>query len=355
MIVTGSHLSPEFGMGVRTIESDGFEIADCIEVLGSSDTPEATANAMGLGLTGFAAYFGRQRPDILVVLGDRFEMHVAALAALPFHVPVAHIHGGEITIGAFDDALRHSMTKLSHLHFVSTAEYARRVGQLGEEPWRITVSGAPSLDNLRTIPLRGREELERDPGLRLADTFLLVTYHPATLDMGDPAEQARALFRAIESTGLPSMVTMPNADPGGQAIRAVVRERAAANPLVRWVENLGTEAYFSLMALTAAMVGNSSSGILEAASFGLPVVNVGLRQEGRTHGPNVIDVPATENAILRGLRTALDPRFKAGLNGLTNPYGDGHAADRIVDRLRDVDLGESLLIKRFADAKADGR
>lgn len=350
VVVSGSHLSQRFGMGVRQIEADGFDIVARIDVLGEADTPEATTRAMGIGLTGFGGYLARQRPDILVVMGDRFEMHVAALAALPFLVPVAHLHGGERTSGAFDDALRHSMTKLSHLHFVSTDEYAQRVRQLGEEAWRVTVSGAPSLDNLRCVRLEGRDELARRFGVPLSDPFLLVTFHPATLDAGDPAEQARALFRAVEGTGLMALVTMPNADPGGQAIRAVAHERAAANGLVRCAETLGTEAYFSAMALAAAMLGNSSSGIVEAASFELPVVNIGPRQEGRVRGANVIDVSTVEAEIAGGLRTALDPAFRARLGGLQNPYGDGHAADRIVERLATAELGPSLLVKRFADA-----
>jgi UDP-hydrolysing UDP-N-acetyl-D-glucosamine 2-epimerase len=347
VIVSGSHLSPLFGSTVTAIEQDGFEIVDRIEVLGSSDSPEATAAAMGRGVTGFGKHFARNRPDLLVVLGDRFEMHAAALAALPFRIPVAHIHGGEVTVGAFDDALRHSMTKLSHLHFVTTEAYGRRVEQLGEEPWRVTVSGAPALDQLRTVRLRSRKELEDQFGWHLGEQFLLVTFHPTTLDAADPSAQAGALFEAIELTGLPAIVTMPNADPGGQAIRTVVRERAAANRQIQPVETLGTENYFSVMALADAMVGNSSSGIIEAGSFGLPVVNIGSRQEGRVRGPHVIDVLPTTDSILRGLRRGLEPSFRALLAGTANLYGDGTAAERIVERLKIVRWDESLVTKRF--------
>lgn len=355
LVVSGSHLSSRFGLSVRQIEADGFDIAARIEVLEDLDTAEATTAAMARGVAGFGRYLATNRPDLLFVIGDRFEMHAAVLAALPFLVPVAHLHGGERSSGAFDDALRHSMTKLSHMHFVSTEAYARRVRQLGEEAWRVTVSGAPSLDNLRHVRLLTRAELAARAGAPLGDRFLLVTFHPATLDTGDPAAQARALFHAVEHTGLALLVTMPNADPGGRAIRSVIAEREAANPRVRSVENMGTEGYFSAMALADAMVGNSSSGIVEAASFGLPVVNVGPRQDGRVRGANVIDVGATEEGIARGLARALDPTFTAGLRGMANPYGDGHAADRIVARLADVELGPALMVKHFADVETPDR
>jgi UDP-hydrolysing UDP-N-acetyl-D-glucosamine 2-epimerase len=349
VVVSGSHLSPMFGSTVTAIERDGFEIVDRIDVLGPSDTPEETAAAMGRGVTGFGRHWARTRPDLLVVLGDRFEMHAAALAALPFRLPVAHIHGGELTAGAFDDSLRHSMTKLSHLHFVTTEEYARRVRQLGEEPWRVTVAGAPALDHLRTVNLRSRSALEAQFGWSLGETFVLVTFHPTTLESADPARQARLLFDAVEQVGCPAVITMPNADPGGRAVRNVVNERTAANS--RWfaVETLGTENYFSVMALASAMVGNSSSGLIEAGSFQLPVVNVGSRQEGRVRGPHVIDVPASSDGVAAGLRRALEPSFRAALAGTPNLYGDGHAAERIVERLKTVPLDDALVNKKFCD------
>jgi UDP-hydrolysing UDP-N-acetyl-D-glucosamine 2-epimerase len=349
LIVSGSHLAPAFGLSVKNIEADGFDVTERVDAPLSADTPEATATAMGTGLQGFGRAFARLTPDIAVVLGDRYEMSVAALAALPFRIPMAHIHGGELTAGSFDDALRHSVTKLSHLHFVSTAEYAQRVRQMGEEPWRVTVSGAPSLDNLRAVRFQAREELEARLGLRLGPRFLLVTFHPATLERADPREQARALLDAIVATGLPCVITLPNADPGGLAIRSVIDQVAAAHSQLRPVESVGTEAYFSLMALAAAMVGNSSSGLIEAASFELPVLNVGSRQAGRVRARNVIDVEPDAGAIAAGLGRALDADFRAALRGLANPYGDGHAAERIVERLVTVELGATLVTKRFTD------
>lgn len=351
VIVSGSHLSPLFGMSVKAIETDGFDIADRIDVLGSSDSAEATADAMGRGVSGFGRHFARSRPDVLVVLGDRFEMHSAAAAALPFRLPVAHIHGGEVTTGAFDDALRQSITKLSHLHFVSTDGARRRVLRLGEEAWRVTISGAPSLDNLRRVRLRTRQEVEVETGLRVPEQFALVTFHPATLEETDPATQMRALLDTLENDAIPAIVTMPNADPGGRAVRAVIEARAQSTSVVQSVENLGTDLYFSLMAHASAMVGNSSSGIIEAASFALPVVNIGSRQNGRERTGNVIDVAASREAIAAGLRRALMPSFKASLAGMTNPYGDGHAAERIVERLSGIDLTPALIQKQPADAE----
>ena len=315
----------------------------------SSDTPEGIAKSMGLGTIGFAQAYARSRPDILLVLGDRFEMHAAAVAALPFKIPLAHIHGGEITEGAIDDALRHSMTKLSHLHFVATHDYRQRVIQMGEEPWRVIVSGAPSLDNLHTVTGLDQGQLEERLGLALDPAPLLVTYHPVTLEYEDAQWQAQELLAALEECGLPVVFTMPNADTGGRAIRDMLGEYVATRPNARLFKNLGTPAYFSLMGCAAAMVGNSSSGIIEAPSFGLPMVNIGSRQAGRTRAANLIDVGYARADIVRGIRHALDPEFRAGLRGMANPYGDGHAAEVIVESLKEVSIDQRLIVKHFVD------
>ena len=352
LIVTGMHLSPEFGLTAKTIEEDGFEIGERVEMLLSSDTPEGIAKSMGLGTIGFAQAYARFRPDILVVLGDRFEMHAAAVAALPFRMPVAHIHGGEITEGAIDDALRHSITKLSHLHFVATEEYARRVRQMGEEPWRVIVSGAPSLDNLRTTKLLKREELAAQFGLCLDKPPLLVTYHPVTLEYDQTEWQVRELLGALRAFDLPVVFTMPNADTNGRIIAHMMEEFVKDHSLAQIVGNLGTQGYFSMMACATAMIGNSSSGIVEAPSFGLPVVNIGTRQQGRVRAENVIDVGYGRGEIIMGIRKALAPEFRARLQGLPNPYGNGHAADAIVKHLKEIALDNQLVVKRFVDALA---
>jgi UDP-N-acetylglucosamine 2-epimerase (non-hydrolysing)/GDP/UDP-N,N'-diacetylbacillosamine 2-epimerase (hydrolysing) len=356
LFVGGMHLSPDFGLTVRAIEADGYPIAARVAMALTADTPADIARSMGLGVAGFAGAFARSRPDILVVLGDRFEMHAAALAALPFKLPVAHIHGGELTYGAMDDALRHSMTKLSHLHFTATEAYARRVIQLGEEPWRVTVSGAPGLDNLRTVELLSRAEIEARYTLRLDEPFLIVTYHPVTLEFERTAWQTGEMLAALDETQMPIVFTLPNADTAGRLITELLRGFVAAHPRCRLVDNLGTQGYFSLMALAAAMVGNSSSGLLEAPSFQLPVVNIGNRQAGRVRAANVLDVGYNRAEIEAGIRRAVAPGFRAGLAALTNPYGDGHAAGRIVERLKAVALDDRLLVKRFFDlGRAGGR
>jgi UDP-hydrolysing UDP-N-acetyl-D-glucosamine 2-epimerase len=351
LIVAGTHLSPDFGLTVREIERGGFPIGDRVEMMLSSDTPEGVAKSMGLGTIGFAQAYARSRPDILLVLGDRFEMHAAVVAALPFGIPVAHIHGGELTLGAMDDALRHSITKMSHLHFVATEDYARRVIQMGEEPWRVTVSGSPGLDGLLSTRLFSREELERRYRLDLSAPFLLVTYHPVTLEIEQLETQMNELLAALDEVGMTTVFTYPNADTRSRLVIQMTREYAAARPHVQVVVNLGTPGYVSAMRFAAAMVGNSSSGIIEAASFQLPVVNIGSRQQGRARGKNVIDVGYGREEIAAGIRQALSPEFRASLVGLVNLYGDGHAAERIVRRLKEVELDDRLFRKRFYEER----
>jgi len=276
-------------------------------------------------------------------------MHAAALAALPFKIPVAHISGGDVTEGAIDDALRHSMTKLSHLHFVSSAESAQRVMQMGEEPWRVFNCGELSLDNLATLQLLSREELQSEFCVRLPDRFLLVTYHPVTLEYEQTENQITQLLQAIESSALPAVFTMPNADTANRVIGDAIREFTARNSKACLVDNFGTRAYFSVMALATAMVGNSSSGIFEAASFKLPVVNIGTRQDGRLRPRNVIDCGYSSQEILAAIRRAISAEFRSSLADLTNPYGCGNASVQIAHRLKIVPLEDKLIRKRFAN------
>ena len=349
VLVTGMHLSPEFGLTVKAIEADGFPITDRVEMLLASDSPEGIAKAIGLGVIGFAQAYARSRPDLLIVLGDRFEMYAAALAAVPFTIPIAHIHGGEVTQGAIDDVLRHSLTKFSHLHFVSTADYARRVRQLGEEPWRVTVSGAPSLDNLRTVQLFSADEVCQHYGVSLQVPPLLVTFHPATLESEQAEAQITELLAALAEAKRPVIFTGVNADTGGRAIQQKISDFAHGHDAVWLLDNLGTRGYFSLMQHALAMVGNSSSGLIEAPSFELPVVNIGARQAGRVRAANVIDVGTDRAAILAGIRRAVQPEFRADLRNMINPYGDGTAAEKIVARLKSVELDQRLIVKHFID------
>lgn len=347
LLVAGMHLSPEFGLTVREIEQDGFEISERIEMLLSSDTPEGVAKSMGLGMIGFAQVYARFRPDLLLVLGDRFEMHAAVVAALPFRIPVAHIHGGESTGGAMDEAIRHSITKMSHLHFVATEDYAQRVIQMGEEPSRVVVSGAPSLDNLHRLRLLNRDEVERQYKLNLKAPFVLVTYHPVTLEYEQTGTQVRELLDALERVDRAVIFTYPNADMSSHVIIQMIQEFASRCRRAQIAVSLGTQGYFSVMKYATAMVGNSSSGIIEAASFKLPVVNIGNRQRGRMRAKNVVDAGPSREEILSAIEKAVSPQFRASLADLVNPYGDGRAAERIVDKLIHVKLDVELLQKPF--------
>jgi UDP-hydrolysing UDP-N-acetyl-D-glucosamine 2-epimerase len=352
LIASGAHLVAGHGHTDSAVTADGFEIHDRVQMLLAADSPDAIAASMGLGTIGFAQVYARIRPDLLLVLGDRFEMHAAAVAAVPLRIPIAHVHGGEVTAGAIDDAFRHAISKYAHLHFASTACHARRIVQLGEEPWRVTLSGAPGLDHLRRIQLLNREDLEARLQMPLRQPPLLVTQHPVTLQSELAAEQTEALLTALGCCHRPIVITRPNADTRNSEILQRMEAFAAAHTNVRLVSNLGTRAYLSLMQHAAAMVGNSSSGIIEAASFQLPVVNIGLRQEGRPRSGNVIDCGDSASEIAAALERALSPGFRDHCGTVKNIYGDGHAAARIVQVLRDTPLDERLLIKRFHDLPA---
>ncbi len=347
LIAAAGHLSSKFGDTLKEIVQQGFEIAESVPMLLANDSPECIAQSMALGLMGFGSAYRRLKPDMLLVLGDRFEMHAAALAAVPFSLPIAHIHGGETTEGAIDEVLRHSITKFSHLHFPSTEEYGRRIIQLGEEPWRVTVAGAPALDNLRQLKLLSKLELEQRLAFQLPEPPIMVTFHPTTLRLGNLDWQIEQLLQVLGSITAPIIITKPNADSGSMLIMERLERFAANRPNVKLVDNLGTLAYFSCMSIARVMVGNSSSGIIEAASFGLPVVNIGIRQQGRARGANVIDVGHPANEIEEGLRTALSSAFVERLKGLKNPYGEGTASSRIVDVLSRTVVDERLLIKKF--------
>jgi len=352
LYVSGMHLSPEFGSTVRFIEKDGFEITERVEILLSSDSPEGIAKSMGIGLIGFGQAFARNRPDILVVLGDRYEMLAAALAALPFKIPVAHIGGGDVTQGAIDDALRHSMTKLSHLHFVSTEAYARRVIQLGEDPERVFVSGEPALDEVLSAPQLAPEELKQRFGIDVEQPFLLVTFHPVTLEYEQAASQAEELLAALGEAQLPVIFTMPNADTAGRVIGAKMQQWVELHRgKGRLVENLGPDAYHGVLRRAVAVVGNSSSGIIEAPSFKVPTVNIGNRQAGRIRAASIIDVVCERGEILKAIREAASEEFRDSLQSVVNPYASlaNSAVVTIKNALKSIELGDALVQKKFRD------
>ena len=342
----GAHLSPEFGSTLREIERDGFPILARIECLLSPDTDTGMAKTIGRAMLGLADALTAWRPDLLLLIADRYEMLAPASVAVALRIPIAHIEGGEISQGAIDDQVRNALTKLAHLHFTSTPLARRRVIAMGEEPWRVTRAGAPSLDHLLRSKLLGRAALEARLGLTLTPPTLLAAWHPVTI-LRDTNAEADALFAALALAPGQLLFVYPNADAGSLALIERTRALAAARPHTHIYVNLGAVTYWSLLGQVDLMVGNSSSGIMEAASFALPTVNVGMRQQGRERAPNVIDAPAESAQILRAIDRALRPEFRAALSGMSNPYGDGTAASTIVRVLTTVPL-DGLLIKQPA-------
>jgi len=350
LVVCAMHLSATFGLTYREIEADGFAIDRRVEMAPDADTAAGVTKSIGRGCIGFADAFAELKPDLLVLLGDRYEILAAAAAALVARIPVAHIHGGELTEGAIDDAIRHAVTKMSHLHFCAAEPYRQRVIQLGEAPERAFTVGALGLDNLAAIPLMSRHELETDLDFRFGDRMVVVTYHPATLEAGDPAAGLAALLKALDRfPELRAVITYPNADAGANALIDGIEAYAARRKgRVLLVKSLGTRRYLSLVAQAAAIIGNSSSGIIEVPSFRVPTVNLGTRQRGRLRARSIVDCAEEPEAILRAIQTALSSEFRAGFMGMANPYGDGKTAPRILERLRAADL-EALPMKRFYD------
>ncbi|MFY9746595.1 MAG: UDP-N-acetylglucosamine 2-epimerase [Acidobacteriaceae bacterium] len=349
LIAMASHLSPEFGATIREIEKDGFPLAARIETLLSSDTDVGMAKSIGVAVLSLADTLGELRPDLLLLIADRYEMLAPASVALSLRIPIAHIEGGEISEGAIDDAVRNALTKMSHIHFTSTEAARERVIAMGEEPWRVHRAGAPSLDHLRRSQLLTRGEVEVACGLDFHIPALLVTYHPVTLER-DTTCEADALFAALDE--IASQGTMqilfcyPNADAGSRSLLVRTRAFLEHYPSCNLFVNLDAVTYWSLLRCVDVMLGNSSSGIMESASFAIPTVNVGLRQKGRERGRNVLDAEPNAASILERIHEARNTIFRASLDGMTNPYGDGHAAERIVEVLTTAPLGQKLLIKR---------
>ncbi|MEM7355793.1 MAG: UDP-N-acetylglucosamine 2-epimerase [Acidobacteriota bacterium] len=349
VFAAGMHLVPEFGHTLRAIEADGFEITETIEMFLAADSRRATAKAIGLGTQGFADALARHRPQILLMIGDRCELLAAASAALVLQIPVAHVSGGEITEGAIDDQVRHALTKLSHLHFVSHEEHAARVLQMGEEPWRVRVTGDPALDLLHQEELLDRQALEKHLGIPLVAPVAAVTFHPTTLGITSAEDEVGCLLSALSDMKGTLILTAPNADPEYRSIYAAMERFVDQRSHAGLFANLGQRVYYSLLAEADLMVGNSSSGIWEAPSFKLPVVNLGDRQRGRLRAANVIDVEVDAEKLGEAIHRTLDPAFREQLAGLENPYGDGRAAAQIVAALKDADLGLALLRKKFID------
>lgn len=353
LIATGAHLSPEFGLTVREIETDGFRIDRRVEMLISSDTPVGVTKSLGLGLLGFADALAELQPDLLLVLGDRYEIFAATAAAMVARVPIAHLHGGETTEGAIDEAIRHAITKLAHLHFVAAADYRRRVIQLGEAPERVFLVGGLGIDNILKLELLDRAALEAALDFRLGPKNLLVTFHPVTLEVGTATDQMAELLAALETLADAHVIfTLPNADTEGRGLMRQIQTFVDRHPQrAKAFASLGQVRYLSAVAQVDAVVGNSSSGLAEVPTFNKPTINIGDRQRGRLRAASVIDCAPDRAAILAALHKMATPEFQARLTTTVNPYGNGGASAAIVATLEALAAQpfDRLLKKRFQD------
>lgn len=350
LIVTGMHLSTEFGLTWRQIVDDGFIIDRKVEMLLSGDTPSTISKSMGLGLIGFADALRELQPDVLVVLGDRFEIFVAVTAAMNQRVPIAHIHGGELSEGAVDDAIRHAITKMAHLHFTANEIYRRRVIQMGEQPDRVFTVGAPGLDNILRLPLLEKHELEQELAFKFGVRNLLVTFHPATLENAEAGAQFQELLLALDSFPDCCIIfTQGNADADGRVISGMMEDYRRLRPgKVFSFVSLGSLRYLSLMRQVDAVVGNSSSGLLEAPALKVPTVNIGDRQRGRLAAASVLHCPPHTERIREALRMVLTTDFRKRLEDVVHPYGEGGASETIKRILKQT-LLDGLLKKHFYD------
>lgn len=350
--VTGAHLSSEFGLTYTEIENDGIQIDKKIEILLSSDTPAAISKSMGLAMISFADYFAKLKPDALMVLGDRYETLAVCCAAMNARIPIIHFYGGETTEGAVDEAVRHAVTKMSYLHFTSTEEYRKRVIQLGESPERVFTVGGTGTENALKTPLLSREALEKNLDFPLDRDYAVVTFHPVTLEKNTSKAQFGELLKALGKHGeMKYIITKTGADTGGRVINRMIDEYAAVNAGVLAVSSLGTERYLSAMKYCKMVIGNSSSGILEAPSFKIPTVNIGDRQRGRIRAASVIDCAPICYEICRAIDKANSAEFSELVQRVENPYGDGHTSEKAVQILKEKieDFTPDKLKKKFYD------
>lgn len=353
-VVTGMHLSPEFGLTYKVIEQDGFKIDEKVEMLLSSDTPVGIAKSMGIATMGFAESFERLKPDIVVVLGDRYEILAAAQAAMVARIPIAHLHGGETTEGLIDEAIRHSVTKMAHFHFVGADPYRKRVIQLGEHPERVWNTGAASIDNIRRLKLLEKEEFEKSIQFKLGRKNFLITYHPITLSKIGPINAIKELFKALDTFNDVHLIfTKSNSDTEGRVINQMIDEYVLQNS-ERSIAftSLGQLRYLSAIKHSDVVIGNSSSGLVEAPFLQKPTVNLGDRQKGRLRASSIVDCIESSNEIVLAINKALSADFQQKLKYVTSPYGTGNVAEKIKKILKEVSL-DDLLMKKFYDMEHD--
>jgi GDP/UDP-N,N'-diacetylbacillosamine 2-epimerase (hydrolysing) len=349
VIATGMHLSPEFGLTYKAIEADGFDIDRKVEILTSSDTPVGIAKSMGLGMIGFADALSELNPDLIVVLGDRFEIFSAVAAALVARIPVAHLHGGESTEGLIDEAIRHSITKMSHLHFVAAGEYQQRVIQLGEQPKLVFLVGGLGIDTIKRLQLLDRNILETDLGFKFGKKNLLITFHPVTLETASAVTQMQALLAVLVKLKDTQLIfTMPNADTDGRTLIKMVDKFASEHANAHAFASLGQLRYLSCIAQVDGVVGNSSSGLAEVPSFKKGTINIGDRQRGRLQATSVINCKPNQQSISDAISTLYSPSFQMDLRQVCNPYGEGGASEEIVKIIKSVTL-VGLIKKHFYD------
>ncbi len=352
VVVTGMHLSVEHGLTYRVIEDDGFAISAKVEMLLASDTPVGIAKSVGVGIMGFADAFAALKPDIVVLNGDRFDIFAAAQAAMIARIPIAHTHGGEATEGRRDEAIRHSVTKMSSFHFVAAEPYRRRVIQLGESPERVFNVGTPGLDNLKRLKLLDRRDFEKASDFKLGTPTFLVTYHPVTLSKTPPREPMENLLRALNRFPEAKIIfTKANADTEGRIINEMIDQYVHQDPMrAKAFISMGQVLYLSALTHVDVVIGNSSSGLTEAPAVRKATVNIGDRQRGRLRASSVIDCTEDESAIVSAIRKALSPGFREALKNVSSPYGEGNASVKIKKYLKEVNL-DDVLMKRFYDIK----
>jgi UDP-N-acetylglucosamine 2-epimerase (non-hydrolysing)/GDP/UDP-N,N'-diacetylbacillosamine 2-epimerase (hydrolysing) len=347
LVVTGMHLSPEFGLTAGVIEADGFKIDARVESLLSSDTAVGVTKSVGLGVIGFADVYERLHPDLVLVLGDRFEIFAAAQAALFARVPIAHIGGGDVTEGAFDEAIRHSISKMANLHFVTNRISARRLEYMGENPDHVFVVGSPGLDHLHRNSTMDRASVEKELDFRFRDKNFLITFHPVTLDKLPSTDQLKELFCALDqfAPDIGMIFTMPNADTEGRELIQHIEKYVAGKDHARAYTSLGQKCYLGTMAIADVVIGNSSSGLYEAPALRTPTVNIGMRQHGRLKASSVFDCAPERGAIAEAISNALS----FGNQAIENPYQQGDSAKLMLDALSGVDNYSSLTLKQFID------
>ena len=349
IIVTGMHLSEEFGSTVTEIEADGFEINSKIPTLSNSDSPEGIAKSIANGIEGCVNAFAKLKPDLVVMLGDRYEIFAAASAALVSRLPIAHLHGGEVTAGAFDEAFRHSITKMSQFHFVAHEDYRKRVIQLGENPIHVFKVGALGISNYASEELLSRIQLEEELGIKFKEKSLLITFHPVTLEKDTAVEQLNELLEALKTLDDTTLIfTMPNADTGGQAQMKLIEDFVGKHSNSIVIKSLGRVKYLSCLQHVDGVLGNSSSGIIEAPTFKVGTINIGDRQSGRVQAKSVINCDPKSRSIKLAIENLYEESFRTTLGMIINPFGDGKASQRIVSILKEIEL-DNILKKSFYD------